>query len=246
MKLPGKPKIHGFTLVELLVVIAIIAVLAAVAFSVGPKMMAKAKGTESISNIRQIGPILSTYASEHEMKLPPSKAIVRLPDGTEGEQIWHQACLALLFPNSTPAEFKTTDWWKKNKTFFKNPLLKENAKPRGFSPQTPGYAMNEMIAANLAEASTGAAPGHEELMTVSVPLAALSEPSRTPLVAPCDNFYYRYDQGELGAFNARGTLKDLLVDGKIPVLFVDGHVESITPKDYGERKLYERPTVSTP
>lgn len=35
--------------------------------------------------------------------------------------------------------------------------------------------------------------------------------------------------------------KSLLTDGKVPVLFVDGHVESITPSDYVKRNLGTMP-----
>jgi prepilin-type processing-associated H-X9-DG protein len=38
----------------------------------------------------------------------------------------------------------------------------------------------------------------------------------------------------------------LTTDGKIPVLFVDGHVEVMTPDDYLTRKLYEVPIVPIP
>lgn len=239
MKCNRKPKIQGFTLVELLVVIAIIAVLASVAFTLGPKMLKKAKGTEAMSNLRQISPILSTYASEHNNKLPAIRGAATLPDGTTSDQYWHEACLAVMFPNTEPREFRSTDWWKKNKTIFKNPLLKDNARPRGFSPTTPGFAMNEMVAENLTRV-TGGTPSHDENLTTTVAMASVPDPARTPIVAPSDNFFYRYDDAELGGFQ-KGTLKDLLIEDKVPVLFLDGHVESISPKDYSNRKLAKMP-----
>ena len=242
MKSNQKPKLEGFTLVELLVVIAIIAVLASVAFTLGPKMLRKAKATESMSNLRQISPILNTYASEHNNKLPAIRGIVTQPDGSTIQQYWHEACLALMFPNTEPAEFKSMDWWKKNKTIFRNPLLKDKANPRGFSPATPGFAMNEMVAENLGR-EAGVAPSHDENLTTTVALASVSDPARTPIVAPSDNFYYRYDDAELSSFQ-RGTMKDLLIDGKVPVLFLDGHTESITPKEYRVRKLSKMPLAN--
>jgi prepilin-type N-terminal cleavage/methylation domain-containing protein len=54
MKSTRVTKTLGFTLVELLVVIVIIASLAALALTVGPRMLARAKATESMQNIRQI------------------------------------------------------------------------------------------------------------------------------------------------------------------------------------------------
>ncbi len=230
-------KKSGFTLVELLVVIVIVAALAALSFTVGPKMLAKGKATEAMQNMRQLGPLLATYATDHEMRLPPARAATTLPDGTTANVQWNEACLALLFPDVDPAEFKKKTWWAKNKTFIRNPLFKETAKPRGWTPLNPGYALNQMIAENLALASTGVVPSQNELLTIAVPLASLADPSRTPLIAPCDNYFYRYDEPELNLFKS-GTLKDFLTDGKVPVLFVDGHIEQVSPSDYLERKLF--------
>ena len=123
-------------------------------------------------------------------------------------------------------------------------MFKETAKPRGWTPLNPGYAFNEMIAENLA-AAKGSVPDHSELVAINVPLAALADPGRTPLIAPCDNYFYRYDSGEINGFKS-GTLKELLSDGKFPVLFVDGHIEVMTPEDYLKRKLSEIPITSVP
>ena len=242
MKIPRKP---GFTLVELLVVIAIIVVVAALSFGMVSKMVAKAKATKLTENLRQMGPLFTIYATGHNMTLPPCKGQVAQGDGTTVEMQWHETLLTVLFPDTNPAEFKTTAWWDRNDTFIRNPLFKQTATPRGWTPLNPGYGMNEMIPENLALASTGVAPPRAELQTISTPFAALAEPGRTPLIAPCDNYFFRYDPAELAGF-ASGTLKDFLFQGKFPVLFVDGHVEAVSPSEYLERKLYLVPIVPTP
>lgn len=183
MKANKKLESNGFTLVELLVVVAIIATLAALSLTMGPRMMGAARASESMQNLRQIGPLLATYATEHDMKLPAAKGPVALNDGTTADLQWHETCLRLLFPETPPAEFKTAAWWKNHKTILRNPLFKENATPRGWSPLNPGYALNEMIPENLALASTGVIPAHAELLMIRVPLAALGDPGRTPLIA---------------------------------------------------------------
>ena len=66
-----------------------------------------------------------------------------------------------------------------------------------------------------------------------------------PLIAPCDNFFFRYDPTELAGFGD-GTLKSLLSGGKVPVSFVAGHVETISPSEYLERKLFLVPIVPNP
>lgn len=242
MKITRKP---GFTLVELLVVITIIAVVAALSFGAITKMVAKAKATKETENIRQMGPLFTIYAADHHMSLPPCKAPVTLDDGTTIDRQWHEALLTLLYPDTDPAEFKTKVWWDRNETFIRNPLFKETALPRGWKPLNPGYGMNEMIPENLALALTGVAPSHAELQTISTPFATLAEPSRTPLIAPCDNYFFRYDTDELKGFEI-GTLKDFLFEGKFPVLFVDGHVESVRPSEYESRKLYLVPITPVP
>ena len=245
MKFPTHPKKQGFTLVELLVVIVIIAALAALSFTVGPKMLKQAKANAAMQNLRQIGPLLGTYAADHEMKLPPAKAPATQPNGTVVDEQWHEACLALLFPQTPPAEFKTPAWWKANKTFIRNPMLKETALPGGWTPLNPGYAMNEMIAENLALATGGALPTHDALLAISTPLAALGDPQRTPLIAPFNQFTFRYDAAEISSFKS-APLMDLLSDGKVPVLFVDGHIETMTPDEYLLRQLFLVPIVPVP
>ncbi len=241
MSLQEKSRKPGFTLVELLVVIVIIAALTAVGFNVGPKMLARGKATKSLQNLSQIGPLFSIYAADHGMKLPPAKAPTTLPDGTVMDLQWNEVCLALLYPETNPERFRTKEWWDGNDTFMRNPLFKATAKPRGWTPLNPGYAINLMIPENLAIASTDTIPSHEELLAVSVPLAVLSDPSRTPMIAPSDNYFFRYDPEEMKGFT-NGTLKDFLIEGKVPVLFVDGHVESIRPAEYLKRKLFLQPS----
>jgi len=245
MKSKALPKTVGFTLVELLVVIVIIATLAATVFTVVPRMMQKAKASEAMQNMYQIGLLFAAYSSDHGMKLPAANGKVIMADGTSANLQWNEVCLALLYPDTPPSDFKTDSWWKNNKTFLNNPLFKETATPRGRSPLNPGYGLNEMIPENLAIASTGIIPTHEELLTISVPLASLGDPGRTPLIAPCDNYFFRYDEAQLQMFKS-GTLKELLNEAKFPLLFVDGHIEVISPREYLERKLFQVPIVPVP
>lgn len=60
----------GFTLVELLVVIAIIAILAALIFPVFAQARAKAKQTQCISNLRQIGAAMALYMADNDDQFP--------------------------------------------------------------------------------------------------------------------------------------------------------------------------------
>ena len=227
MKSTRVHKNPGFTLVELLVVIVIIASLAALALTLGPRMMAKAKATESMQNIRQIVPLLTTYAADHSMVLPPIQGEVAMPDGSLETLQWNEVCLLLLYPDKQVSDLKNKTWWETNKNLLKNPQFKAN------TPENPGYAMNEMIAENIDAANAGD-------LSVKIPLSLIPDPARTPLIAPYNVFHFRFDDGQIGGFKA-GVPKSLLSENKLPIVFVDGHLETMTPNEYKERKLSEMP-----
>jgi prepilin-type N-terminal cleavage/methylation domain-containing protein/prepilin-type processing-associated H-X9-DG protein len=66
----GMTRKRGFTLIELLVVIAIIAILAAILFPVFAKAREKARQTSCLSNLRQIGTAILSYAQDNDEQFP--------------------------------------------------------------------------------------------------------------------------------------------------------------------------------
>lgn len=61
---------QGFTLIELLVVIAIIAILAAILFPVFLAAQAKAKQTQCMGNLKQIGIATTLYIDDNGGRFP--------------------------------------------------------------------------------------------------------------------------------------------------------------------------------
>ena len=66
---PALSRLKGFTLIELLVVIAIIAILAAILFPVFARAREKARQTSCLSNTKQIGLAMLSYAQDYDEKL---------------------------------------------------------------------------------------------------------------------------------------------------------------------------------
>jgi prepilin-type N-terminal cleavage/methylation domain-containing protein len=82
----------AFTLIELLVVIAIIAILAAILFPVFAQAKQAAKGTQSISNIRQTATASLIYAGDYD------DLFVSQYTGPENGYGWQQSWIMLMLP----------------------------------------------------------------------------------------------------------------------------------------------------
>ncbi len=236
-------RIRGFTLMELMVVIVILAVLGAIAFAMMPKQKRRAEAVKSIGNLRQIGLMLASGAAERGNRLPAARADVPNDRGGYTQLHWQETILHDVYPDVAPGSFGRVDWWESNQPFLRNPLLRKDGPQRGvwfpWATWNPGYGMNIQITSNLGKSSGDWSAGKGGPQAYGIPLVLIPEPARTPLIAPFGNWWFTYTPAELRG--VADELEAMKVDGKLPILFVDGHVESMTPDEYTARELHLMP-----
>jgi prepilin-type N-terminal cleavage/methylation domain-containing protein len=81
-------RLNGFTLIELLVVIAIIAILAAILFPVFAQARAKARQTQCLSNMKQLGIGVMQYIQDYDETYPVCNRTYIANDDTTGKASW--------------------------------------------------------------------------------------------------------------------------------------------------------------
>lgn len=235
---------RGFTILELLVTIAIIIALSAVGIGLGRNMIFKARASVMSNNMKQISSFITAYATDNQQQLLPCRGEMKLSDGTfMPDTLWHHIILSMMFETTDPALFSEESFWDNQELFLRNPLFQKGEEPRGFTPENPGYGYNLMLPENYLSSGGNPAGNAGSLEETMVPMAFIDDPTRTPIVAPADNYYYRYDEGQIGELET-GTVSRWLVDGNLPVLFMDGHIENVKPRDYIKRRLHEMPLDS--
>ena len=205
----------GFTLIELLVVIAIIAILAAILFPVFAQAREKARQTQCLSNIKQIGTGLMIYLSDYDEHIPTCGWVAPYGGNLNG---------VLMFANNypwSPNEFvgldlNTMTFLGIMKPYMKNDKIwacqtLSNVDPKGVEgKRLSSYVMRYYIARTLQGWNQwdDTAPILKNVPAWDIPLSFFPYPASTFIVhGICDH-----------------NLKNH--EGLRNVLFMDGHAKA--------------------
>jgi prepilin-type N-terminal cleavage/methylation domain len=227
-----KTRTRGFTLVEILVVIAILAVLAATTAVMAPKILRNSKQAKSISQMRQMVPLMVAHSNDHGNRLPAPMTPAADNDG--GRDSYWYVVLQQENDGRDINQYLTDRWWKdhEKESIFINPLHPK----QDIRVTSVGYAMNAALGSNIAR-TRGEELGIEESKTTGINMATVREPERSPIVVPHWDWFYTLNAGE--AKNKK--FEPYIVKDRIPVLFLDGHIETVTLEEYGKRQLDKMP-----
>ena len=211
---------RGFTLVELLVVITIIAALASLVFMLARRSLDTARTSTSVSNLHQLHTGIMSFAAENSMNLPVNYFSSNdLPKGSvyPRDRIWYNAICKYLYPSIYEKASVSEPWpWSKNTDGYLNTvLLSPNAENgHGKTPSSYGY--------NVTFDNKNAPYTYSSRYDAARTCMLADNSGKTHTLAPRGET----DSASINARNgASGAFKR---DGKAVVLFLDGHVDTIS------------------
>lgn len=222
----------GFSLLELLVVIVVVIVLATISFTAAKAATRAANASKAVSNLKQTGILVMTYASDNNNRLPLSAS--SWESMTQGRITWFQGDLA------DHGGLKI-DWQKPHflpEIFYDPSLQREREHPWG------SFGVNTSII--LDETACRLRYGH----TQGIPLTVIANPARKVIYssASAGTNSARFDSSWYfsgASFVQQGMSPgiehpDPRNGGGAASLFADGHVEKLDVKsmDRATRQRY--------
>lgn len=228
-----RPSPAGFTLIEVLIVVAIIAVLVVVSIFASSKFVEKARQTTAINNIRQISVANIAYAQENSGEIN----VVRVDTETKVERRPGRGYVADSFwGRITPYLFSDISVSSANQTQLAADIKRHlldfhgttnlNTMAKTFQKDVPIYADGSGIRVPYAF-NVALAPWNTAVRTTTV-----TDPAQTAYMT---YGFFRFTDSDLATYyphtnpRAPGKRVDYFSDRKAAMIFVDGHLEMVSP-----------------
>lgn len=211
----------GFTLVEILVVVSIIAALALLSLLIVRKGMDSARTSTSLSNLRQLHTGTMYFAADNGMRLPLNYFTGTPTPGFSNfrDLYWYRAITMYLY----------SDAYEKAPSYYGNPLLIREAALKGtvlVSPNAENRNDPSIIVSSY---------GYNAKFNIdNKPYTYLSryDNSRTCMFADNSGKTHSLGFGAIDhprVINPRnGASSPYKRDGKAAVIYLDGHVETLS------------------
>lgn len=227
------PQYHrkpGFTLVELLVTITIIATLASLVFLMARKGIDSARTSKSVSNLHQIYTGIGSWAAENNMRFPINYKSNAFGNSTKPKEeiaaVWYEAAgrnIYLDLYQKTSAAGLPWMWGTKYSDGYEDTAFRSPNAEKGYNKAVASYGYNT----NFQRVDDSTA----QTTVISVDPSRFNA-SRTCLIADNSGKTHSLSpDGDNGnaSINARnGATGSFKRDGKAVVVFLDGHVETIS------------------
>ncbi len=210
-------KDQGFSLVEVLISMAIIAAVVILAFSAVKAARVKMAETKSTGNLRQMAPALLAYTTDHGGRLPEGA----FGPSVHGKQVkfWFFALDAYISGKVPDAADQTRHpaWLNDPLKVFPGPLIYSN------SDISVGFGWNHSYFGYTAS-------WYPEKLGWGSRLSEVSDPARTIIIGTSEDNPNHSDPARHVLVYPSATAATKRYRGGGLYLFLDGHVERLTPE----------------